>query len=73
MRVDDIPKNASRCKCPGCPTHNDCMKADDARLFCSRGETPCKPEPKGCLCGECPVWAHYGLASFYFCLDGAAD
>ncbi len=72
MRVDDNDANAGRCLCPGCPTYNDCMRDKVQVLFCSRGATECQPDPKGCICGECPVWSEYGLASYYFCRAGAA-
>ncbi len=70
--VPDIDKNASRCLCPGCPTHNECMKSNEERIFCSRGKTECNPEKKGCLCGTCPVEKEYGLYDFYYCVEGYA-
>ena len=73
MRPEDTEKNTSRCLCPGCPTYNDCMRDASQWLFCSRGETECLPHARGCICGECPVWEEYDLASTYYCLEGAAD
>ncbi|MGZ7047383.1 MAG: DUF2769 domain-containing protein [Methanobacterium sp.] len=70
--VPDIDKNANRCLCPGCPTHNECMKNNEEKIFCSRGKTECNPEEKGCLCGTCPVEQEYGLNDFYYCINGAA-
>jgi hypothetical protein len=70
--VPDIDKNANRCRCPGCPTHNECMKSNEERLFCSRGKTGCNPEKRGCLCGTCPVEMEYELYDFYYCAKGAA-
>ena len=73
MKVDDTANNAARCLCPGCPTYDECMKGKDVKMFCSRGATDCDPKPKGCICGECPVWADYDLGSYYFCTSGAAE
>jgi aldose sugar dehydrogenase len=73
MRPDNTDENAEGCLCPGCPTYNECMQGKSERLFCSRGATDCGPEPHGCICGECPVWASYGLGSYYFCREGAAS
>ncbi|MGV8083701.1 MAG: DUF2769 domain-containing protein [Coriobacteriia bacterium] len=73
MKVDDTDKNADRCLCPGCPTYNACMKEAEQRLYCSRGKTGCAVEPRGCICGECPVWVQYRLFAHYFCMNGAAE
>ncbi len=70
--VPDTEANADRCLCPGCPTHNKCMKDNEEKLFCSRGKTECNPEQKGCLCGTCPVEKEYELNDFYYCVNGAA-
>ncbi len=72
MTVEDNEANASRCLCPGCPTYDECMRGKDQHLYCSRGQTDCAPKAHGCICGECPVWDQYRLASYYFCLEGAA-
>ena len=68
--VPDTEENAEMCLCPGCPTHNECMKNE--RIFCSRGKTECDLEKRGCLCGTCPVERNYGLTDFYYCTEGAA-
>lgn len=73
MKVDDTTDNSVRCFCPDCPTYNDCMRDADQRIFCSRGETGCRPVANACICGRCPVWAEYGLLSYYFCIQGAAQ
>jgi hypothetical protein len=73
MQVDDTQENAVRCFCPDCPTYDDCMREGDQRIFCARGTSSCGPSPKSCICGRCPVWAGYGLASYYFCIQGAAQ
>lgn len=72
MKVDDNDQNSGRCICPDCPTYNQCMRDKSQRLYCSRGKTDCNPEPRSCLCGDCPVWAEYGLGGYYFCVEGAA-
>ena len=73
MKVDDTAQNAGRCFCPDCPTYDECMKKAHQRLFCSRGKTDCEPQANSCICGRCPVWASYGLGSYYFCIQGAAQ
>jgi len=55
--VEDTERNSSRCRCPGCPTHDDCMSRNDERLYCSRDRTECDVTAHGCLCNECPVWS----------------
>lgn len=72
MKVEDTQANAGSCICPGCPTYNDCMRGSDERLFCGRDKTSCNPSPHGCICGDCPVWSDYSLATYYFCRNGAA-
>jgi hypothetical protein len=72
MRPENTDQNAGSCLCPGCPTYNGCMKEKGQALFCSRGDTECDPSPKGCICGECPVWASYDLSDYYYCMNGAA-
>jgi hypothetical protein len=72
MLVEDNEANASRCRCPGCPTTDDCMKAKDGRLYCSRGQSDCDVYAHGCLCPECPVWSENRLGGRFFCLEGAA-
>ena len=70
--VDDTKENTELCLCPGCPTHNECMKDNTERIFCSRGKPNCDLEKRGCLCGTCPVERNYGLNDFYYCTEGAA-
>ncbi len=72
MKVQDTESNAVQCFCPDCPTYNDCMRDGGQRLFCAREATGCSPTADTCICGRCPVWAAYGLASYYFCVRGAA-
>jgi hypothetical protein len=71
--VPDIDKNAERCLCPDCPTHNECMKSNKEKFFCSLGNTECDIEKHGCLCGSCPVWDEYGLDAWYYCEIGPAQ
>ena len=70
--VPDAEENAEMCLCPGCPTHNECMKDNNEQIFCSRGKTECDLEKKGCLCGTCPIERKYELTEFYYCTEGAA-
>lgn len=70
--VPDTEENASKCRCPGCPTHNECMKSNKEQIFCSRGNTNCKVEKHDCLCGTCPITPEYGLIDYYYCVQGAA-
>lgn len=65
--VPNTQKNADRCLCPGCPTYNECMRDNNERIYCSRGNTDCEFDEIDCLCGSCPVWHEYGLKSFYYC------
>ena len=72
MIVEDTERNSSRCRCPGCPTHEGCMSRNDERLYCSRDRTDCDVTAHGCLCNECPVWSDNRLGGRYFCIEGAA-
>ncbi len=72
LHVPDTKKNEARCICPGCPTHNSCMKDKGERLFCARGKSSCTIERSGCICGECQVKAGYRFPRLYFCDTGAA-
>lgn len=65
--VPNTQKNADRCLCRGCPTYNECMRDNNERIYCSRGNTDCEFDEIDCLCGSCPVWHEYGLKSFYYC------
>jgi aldose sugar dehydrogenase len=70
--VDDNDRNAGLCRCPGCPTTDDCMKDRDGRLYCARGETDCDPSGRGCLCSDCPVSRENRFGGRYFCIEGPA-
>lgn len=72
MAVDVTEANREKCLCPGCPTYNECMSAEEEALFCGVGKTVCEPTKSGCLCGGCPVHAAYGLTGSYFCFEGTA-
>lgn len=65
--VPNTEENAKRCLCPGCPTYNECMRNNNERIYCSRGNTECEFDEIHCLCGECPVWKEYMIKSFYYC------
>ena len=67
-----IAQNWARCICTTCPTYNECMRADDQRLFCVTGKSPtCTFDKKGCLCPACPVTQTLGLKRSYFCIRGS--
>jgi len=70
--VPDTEENASRCRCPECPVYNECLKDNEELLFCSRGNTECKIQKRGCLCLHCPNEIEYKLNSFFYCQKGAA-
>jgi hypothetical protein len=70
--VEDSERNAGLCRCPGCPTTDDCMSGRGGRLYCSRGQTDCNPSGRGCLCSDCPVSLENRLGGRYFCIEGAA-
>ncbi len=70
MKVQDNKENFANCICVNCPTHNDCMKEGEQRLFCSRGKSSCELERAGCLCGECPVASENDLEGLYYCEQG---
>ncbi len=72
VKVDDVPANTERCRCPSCPTYDACMREKQQVIFCSRGKSDCGPKAVSCMCGQCPVWAQYGLSGYYFCIQGAA-
>ncbi len=58
------------CLCPGCPSHNEYMKSDDERLFCSGEKSGWECEKRGCLCGTCPLRGEHDLDDFYYCGAG---
>jgi Protein of unknown function (DUF2769) len=69
-----VAQNRAKCICPSCPTYNECMRADDQRLFCVTGRSPtCTFDKKGCLCPACPVTKVLGLKRFYYCLHGSEE
>ena len=72
MIVEDSERNSSRCRCPGCPTHDGCMSENDERLHCSRDRTECDVTAHGCLCDGCLVWSENRLGGRYFCMEGTA-
>ncbi len=72
LHVPDTAENEARCICPGCPTHDRCMKEREECLFCARGTSSCGVERRGCICGECQVKAGYRFPRLYFCDTGAA-
>jgi Protein of unknown function (DUF2769) len=78
--MDAMPEDTSAiiaqyrvtCICPTCPTYNECMRADDQRLFCVQGRSPtCTFDKKGCLCPPCPVARALQLKKSYYCIRGS--
>jgi len=66
-----IAVNRARCICEPCPTYNECMRADNALLFCVNGKSPtCTFDKKGCVCPACPVKPVLGLIRAYYCIKG---
>jgi hypothetical protein len=72
-KVADTQENAMKCVCGGCPSYNDCMKDKNEILYCARGKSGCDVQRKGCICGDCPLTAEYGLDKLFYCIEGAAE
>ena len=70
--VEVTAENREACLCPGCPTYNECMTAENENLYCGVGKTVCEPTKSGCLCPGCPVHEEYGLVGTYYCFSGPA-
>jgi len=65
-------EDRERCICEPCPSYNECMRAEESRLFCHAGRTKnCTFDKKGCLCPTCPVWREFGLKKAYYCIRGS--
>ena len=66
-----IAAHRLQCICEPCPTYNECMRADDALLFCVTGKSQnCTFDKKGCVCPVCPVKPALGLTRSYYCIRG---
>ena len=65
--VPNTDENAEKCLCPGCPTHNECMKKNNEHFFCSRGNTECDIEKKGCIVVHVLYGLNTKLTDFYYC------
>ena len=62
---------APECRCPECPTYNDCTEGAGERLYCLVGRSfGCVTENLGCICQDCPVNRELGLEHRDFCLKG---
>jgi hypothetical protein len=60
------------CRCPTCPTYNNCAKNAKELLFCLHGKSfMCISEQKACICPTCPLTADFGLKNTSFCMKGA--
>jgi hypothetical protein len=67
-----IADNRAKCICEPCPTYNECMRADNALLFCVTGKSPtCTFDKKGCRCPVCTVKPILGLTRAYYCIRGS--
>jgi hypothetical protein len=67
-----IVQNRAKCICHTCPTYNECMRADDQRIFCVMGKSAtCTFDKKACLCPACPVTRILGLKRSYYCIRGS--
>lgn len=74
-KVEKNETNLENCSCPGCPSHNDCAKKKNEKLFCAAaiGKSTCDISKNGCICGGCPVHEKFNLVSGYYCKQGSAD
>ena len=61
--VPDIPENAQRCSCPGCPSN----PSQEVELYCGRTAHREHVEKSTCLCRVCPIFRVYQLAGEYYC------
>lgn len=37
--VQDTEENAEKCRCPDCPSYNECMEDNNELFFCAMGNT----------------------------------
>lgn len=67
-----IAEYRERCICDRCPSYNECMNAEEIRLFCVTGKAEhCSfPDDRGCLCKACFVTESLGLKKTYCCIRG---
>jgi len=70
MPVENSEENSEKCLCPGCPSHDECMKGKNEVLYCARNKSACEVPMNGCLCGNCPVHHENKLTSGYYCTNG---
>jgi hypothetical protein len=71
-RVEMTEELRSRCLCPTCPTHTDCAKERDEKLFCDAGKSfQCIVFERQCLCPTCPVHDSLQLKHQFYCTRGA--
>lgn len=70
--VKNTKENKEKCKCPFCPSYNECAKGKTEILYCSEeiGKSDCPYQMNGCICGSCPVHQENGLRDGYYCLHG---
>ena len=68
-KVDDNTETEGVCArfCGECPSFPG-KKGE--LLFCARGASATPKAERGCNCGSCGVWEHYGLGEYYYCKGG---
>ena len=67
-KVPNLVENWARCECGKCPSN----PPDQKTCYCAGGTSPARVETKSCLCGDCPVYKEFGLATGYYCAEEAA-
>lgn len=71
-RKAEIATMRIKCPCPKCPTHTECAKERDEKLFCSYGRSPdCISRELKCICPKCPVHTEIGFKGMHYCTRGA--
>ncbi len=61
-----------QCCCPKCPTHTECAKRQQEKVFCTHGRSfICIDTEVECLCPGCPVHEEMGLKHTFFCTRGS--
>lgn len=61
------------CRCPDCPTYQECAEKADDRIFCTLGagrEGCITDEELGCICSTCAVYHDVGFEKQFFCTRG---
>lgn len=74
-KVEKNETNLGKCRCPNCPSYNECARGKAERLYCAGeiGKSDCSFKMNGCICGSCPVYRECNLKAGYYCARGSAD